>query len=57
MNSEWEELRKYWLEECNIQYVSIWAKAPDIRMRSELEKRASALYDGKRLGTYKGRDI
>lgn len=62
MNSEWEELRNRLRQECNIPYVSILAIAPEINKvnldrRRAREERASALYDGQRIGTYKGRDI
>lgn len=72
-NNEWEELSRRWREECAKPYVCRWSKAPDIGkvdlsmiagfddsylgIRRAREERASALYDGERIGTYKGRDI
>lgn len=72
MNNEWAEIRKRWKDE-NKPYVCRWSKAPDISkvdlsmiagfddcylgIRRAREERASALYDGKRIGTYKGWDI
>lgn len=62
MNSEFIDLRNKWAADNNMPFVCRWHRKPDISKvnldrRSEGEEKASALYDGERIGTYKGRDI